>query len=345
MSRAFALVALSGCLAEPGAPGGRARAWREVSKANQPGALHSPRMTWDKTRKSVVLHGGVTVDGSVRTTWELTDDYVWTEICPTTVLPALYSPAFAFDPVAERLVIAGGSSTPDYLSPSTEVWTCSSTAPAATWVPHPIPLPRALVGAQLVYDDARGIMVITGGNNETGTSSRESFATSDLQAWDPLGIASPAAFGGAATNITYDNRNERILALKNYTTGVGGLGEATNELWQLPKSAGNWSLICGSAMQACQWEARSEAALAHLGESLATFAIGGSSGGPRGELAGSWILDNGELVQSHDDPPARARAGVGYDNDRQELIVYGGTGTGCRGAGGYCDTTWILDLE
>lgn len=345
IGRAVVLLGVAGCLAQPGPPEGRRRVWRELPGAGQPGALHSPRMTFDQTRKAVVLHGGATVDGPVTSTWELTASGTWSEICPTANMPALHSPAFAYDPVGEQLVLAGGSTMADFTAPTDAVWTCSSTVAGATWVEHPTPLPQALVGGQLVHDGGRNLLVLVGGIDAARTFAASSFATADLQTWQPLGPASPAAFGGTATNVTYDDQDERILALKNYTAPITSAVEPTNELWQLPKNAGHWSLVCGPSTQSCGWDARSEAALVHLGESLTTLAIGGFDRGRNAVFSGTWILDNDELVRSHDDPPARDRAGVAYNKDRQEVIVYGGNGSGCRGAGDNCDTTWLLELE
>lgn len=332
------LVALTGCLSTPPAPEGRARVWRELPDSGQPGALHGPRMTYDRVRKEVVLHGGAGVDGGTNKTWAFVRGSGWTEICPSMTLPVLYSPAFVYDPVGEQLVLAGGSTSQDFTSPSTTIYTCSSTAAGATWVPLSTPLPRAIVGGHLVYDDARDSLILVGGNEEIDTYSRASFATTNLQEWQTIAATSPAAFGGAATNITYDDRNERILALKNYAKPFGTIGESVNELWQLGKNASNWSLVCGEC-----YSPRSDASLVHTGESLSTFVIGGFHRDQ--EIDGAWVLDNEELIQSHDDPPGRDRAGVSYNRDRQEVYVYGGNGDGCRGAGNNCDTTWILDLE
>jgi hypothetical protein len=290
----------------------------------------------------VVLHGGVVQDGvgAVNTTWQLKSDDTWGEICSSATLPALYSPAFGFDPRGQQLVVAGGSSTEDFKTPTTAVWTCSSSDAGATWVQHVVPLPRAVVGAQLVSDGAR--LILVGGNDDTGEYMREAFATTDLLAWQQIGAASPAAFGGAATNITYDVTNERVLALKNYTAAFGRSPEPTDELWELRKDAGHWSLICGPSASGCGWKPRFEAALAHFPASDSTFAIGGTGGSPTTEFEGSWILDDNELVHSHDDPPARDRAAMIYDDERQRLVVFGGNGRGCDGD---CASTWILELN
>ena len=101
----------------------------------------------------------------------------------------------------------------------------------------------------------------------------------------------------------------------------------------------HWSLVCGPCLRAPD----PRCSLVHLGQSAATFVVGGYASGE--ELAGSWILDNDELVRSHDDPPARDRAGVAYDSGRNEVVMYGGNGSGCAGEGGNCNTTWILGLE
>jgi hypothetical protein len=299
-------------------------------------------MTYDKTRKAVILHGGVlregTVHRAVNRTWILEDDREWREICVTPALPALHAPGFAYDPLHEQLMLVGGSMTDDFKTPSDAVWTCSTTAVDATWIPQP-PLPRGVIAAQLVHDTGRGSMVLVGGVDAAGEYSRDSLATTALQTWVPLPVDTPAAMGGSATNVTYDDRDERILALKNYARAFGAGHEPVNELWQLPKNAGHWSLVCAP----CLNTPRSEAALVHLGASTSTFVIGGHEGNT--DLAGSWILDNGELVQSHDDPPARDRAGVTYNVERDQVVVYGGNGPGCHGEGANCNTTWVLELE
>ena len=341
MKRALlVLVPLCGCLSTPSAPDGPTHRWRELAGASEPGKLHSARMTFDESRKSVVMHGGVMAGSAIQTTWQLTDGDTWTEICPSADLPALYAPAFAYDPVGEQLVLAGGSTTDNFRSPTGEVWTCSSKTAMSTWVHHSVALPAAVVGAQMVHDGTR--LILVGGNDDMNMYRRQSLTTTDLQTWEPHVVVSPSTFGGASTNITYDARNGRILALKNYTSAFGGSTEATNELWQLPKNAGNWSLICGPSAHGCGWEARYEASLAYFEETDSAFAIGGTGGSPKTEFAGSWILDNNELIHSDDNPPARDRAAMIYDREHKRLVVYGGNGRGCSGD---CGTTWVLEAE
>jgi hypothetical protein len=339
MKRVVSLVALSGCLSTPAPPDGPTHHWRELDNASQPGKLHSPRMTFDQARKSVVLHGGVMDGQAIHATWMLTETG-WTEICKSMDLPSLHAPAFAYDPIGEQLVIAGGSTNENFREPTTDVWTCSSKSDPATWVHQSVALPQAVVGAQLVHDGSR--LILVGGNDDMDMYMRASYTTTDLQTWGTLQAASPATFGGASTNITYDARNQRILALKNYTTAYGASSEATNELWQLPNNGG-WSLICGPNMHGCGWDARFEASLAHFGETDSVVAIGGTGSSPRTEFAGSWILDNNELIRFDDnDPPARDRAAMVYDSERKRIVLYGGNGRGC---GGDCGTTWVLEAE
>jgi hypothetical protein len=331
----LAVVALSGCLSTPSPPDAPTHRWRVLDGANEPGKLNAPRMTYDQTRKTVVLQGGIMDGALVRATWQLTDSG-WTEICRSADLPLVHAPAFAYDPNGQQLVLAGGSTTDNYLSPTDEIWTCSSTDAMATWVHRSETLPLAVVGAQLVHDGTR--LILVGGNDEMNNFAHPSFTTTDLQTWTPLAAATPATFGGAATNITYDARNGRVLALKNYTKPAGA--EMTNELWQL--GTNGWGLICGPNMNGCGWEPRYEAALAYFEATDSVFAIGGTGGAPKTEFAGSWILDNDELIHTHEDPPARDRAAVSYDSEHKRLVVYGGNGRGCEGD---CGTTWVLEAE
>lgn len=336
--KAGALIAVfaTGCLSTPASPEGASHRWIELPTANQPGKLHSPDMVYDDARQTVVLYGGIDESRAALTaTWELDVDGVWRRICAESEPPPLHQPALGHDSRTQRLILAGGSTTDDLMSPVNDVYVCNS-SDVRGWT-HVGTLPFPVAGAQLLDDRGRGAMAIFGGTGDMGMVEGVIYLSTDLQNWTARPVPAPTALGGAAPTATYDKNRERILALKNYTSRYGSSAEPTDELWEIATGDTQWSRVCGP----CSNEPRSEAGLVHFIATDNVFMMNGL-GRNRGELEGAWILDNDRFVRSHDDPPARDRGAYAYNESNETLVVYGGNGPGCDGN---CGTTWFMTAE
>jgi hypothetical protein len=331
------MVALVGCISAPPPPDGRGRSWQELPDADQPGRLRDVDLAYDRTQKRVVLHGGVDDGGdAMNMTWALDEvQGRWDRICTASSPPPLHAPALAFDSRAERLVLVGGSTTADLMTPTNEVWTCDS-ATGLGWVLSGT-MPISVAAAQLVDDRGRDALLLVGGEGNMGTVGGDVYSSTDLVMWQALGIAAPTPFGGSATTATYDRVAQRVLALKNFTEPFGSQPEPTDELWALERDLDRWSLVCGD----CSGDPRSEAAIVHIDTSNDLYVIGGLGPGRR-EYAGAWVLDNDKLLKAHDKPSARDRVSAAYNEDRQSVVVYGGNSPGCEGN---CGTTWLMTLD
>jgi hypothetical protein len=230
--------------------------WTLASPAANPGPRYRHAIAYDIARSRTVLFGGVSSQlpmAPINQTWEY-DGTNWTQIATTGSPGGRERPAMCFDPNIGRTVMFGGH---DGTNLTDTTWLYDGAT--ATWtqavIPGAVPPPRN--AATLVFDFARGVCVLTGGQNGSGVLSdtwifdgtrwwEQPYATQGVRdhasAYEPV-TKQVVKFGGfvAAPNTTTNSTWE-------FGNGVFGFGCAgTNGTPSLvsasvPKIGQNWAM-------------------------------------------------------------------------------------------------------
>jgi Galactose oxidase, central domain len=161
----------------------------------------------------------------------------WTELFPSASPSPRSDSAVAFDPVDDRITLVGGFSGSKYLG---DEWSYSPRQD--TWTPlgatGTVPSPRA--DGRMVYDPAKGMMILFGGNDYSGPNL--TFHHLD-DTWS-LSLASgswteiPAPRSPPARDYAiqaFDTRHDWVLL----TAGFGN-GTILNDLWVFSPTNGTW---------------------------------------------------------------------------------------------------------
>lgn len=147
--------------------------WLAVSAASQPGwswihkipasgpiGLYGHAMTYDSTRKVVVLFGGKNVQRERSETWEW-DGVTWTLRHPPTSPYARYRHAMAFDPIRNRVVLFGGWHGKTGTQCAEDTWEWDGN----TWIQqNPMTSPPDRESPTMAFDLVTGKLVMFGGN-------------------------------------------------------------------------------------------------------------------------------------------------------------------------------------
>lgn len=175
--------------------------WTQAPTQVKPIARNQHAMAYDIARGKVVLFGGIGggSNGLLGDTWEW-DGQSWTNMNPPTSPSARRSPALAYDPIQQRVLLFGGDGNGD-------TWTWDG----QSWIellPAVSPSPRT--GASMAWDPARGRMVLFGGGASLGNGSPFSNET-----WEWNGTT----WSFLATGITPSPRRDQHLV--SSPTGAG----------------------------------------------------------------------------------------------------------------------------
>lgn len=192
--------------------------WTQAFPTNTPGGLAHYGLSYDIVRGRTVLYGGMfstQLVGDSNKTWEW-DGTNWTEIVGATQPGPLERPAMCYHAGINRTVMFGGI---DVLSGGVDtVWLYDGT----TWTAAPITGsgPVARTGAQMSYDDATQLIVMTGGQDFTnGTPYNDTWhldLTNNTWTLSPSTSANPHLDGRQV----YDS-------VRKQTVGFGGLNFQT----------------------------------------------------------------------------------------------------------------------
>lgn len=154
-------------------------------------------------------------------------DEQWIPIQPTGTPPsARMGHTAIYDPVADRMIVFGGSTNIYGNTPTNETWQLTLADPPAWSLLSPAGTPpSARFGHMSIYDPKRDRMVVIGGGHDTqvwSLSLRPSLTWQVL----PTSGSSPAAFGDELAAI-YDPIGDRVLTFS---------GKSTVAVWSLDLS-------------------------------------------------------------------------------------------------------------
>jgi hypothetical protein len=198
--------------------------WTAITTAGSAGARYRQGACFDSLRNKVVIYGGATSQLLIppsNATWEY-DGVAWAQVTTTGNPGPRERPAMCFFPSLGKAVLFGGN---DGGSLSDQTWLYDGVA--ATWTQVAIagPKPAARNAAVMVYDAARDLCVLHGGQDSSG-------ALADTWIFD--GVAWTQQANGAQT---IRDHAMAFLPGKNQVVRFGGFVAApsttTNQTWEL----------------------------------------------------------------------------------------------------------------
>lgn len=248
--------------------------WTRIDSPTAPTPRFKHSMVFDSNRGVVVLFGGADASGDRSDTWEF-DGSAWTERAPGTNPPARDWSALAFDSSRGRTVLFGGfqfqGGTSTNLSDTWE-WDGND------WIEmSPAAAPSARNGHAMIYDPARGQIMLFGGYSGSRLADTWSW---DGGQWTQLSPANSPSARNLHT-LAYDAGSDRVVLF-------GGLGEGDTYLsdtWEW--DGADWAAVSvGVAPRArCDHGATYDAARGQM------FIFGGSGGSASlAQLGGTFTL-------------------------------------------------------
>ncbi|MCX5977649.1 MAG: hypothetical protein NTV33_12735 [Coprothermobacterota bacterium] len=140
-----------------------ANSWTNLNPANPPSARYGHAMVYDSSRGKVILFGGANNSGSLNDTWSY--DPVansWTQYSPGFSPSARSGHAMVYDSTRGKVILFGGySSSYSYRN---DTWSYDPLANRWTNL-NPANPPSTRRYHAMVYDSARGKVILFGGEN------------------------------------------------------------------------------------------------------------------------------------------------------------------------------------
>ncbi|MGI6394399.1 MAG: Kelch repeat-containing protein [bacterium] len=306
--------------------------WTLRNPTIKPSARSGHALAYDSARGKVVLFGGYVGSGYDNDTWEWNGES-WNKMNPANKPSARYGHALAFDSVRGKVVLFGGDNT-GYGNYNDETWEWDGTdwtqrkGSACTGdgciVCTPTTCPSAREGHALVYDSARGKVVLFGGDNTGYGNYNDETWEWDGENWTLKNPANkPSARSGHA--LAFDSARGKVVLFG----GEVGLFNYDNETWEW--DGHNWT----QKNPTTKPPARGGHALAY-DSARGKVALFGGNGG----YNDTWKWDgvNWEKMESVIKPPARWSHALCYDSNRGKVVLFGGnTDSGWR------NDTWEWD--
>lgn len=219
------------------------KVWAMVSASVSPGARSDAAMAYDPTRKSLILFGGNTNNGTSNETWEWTASNGWSELFPTTSPDPLVGHGMATDTTRNKVLLFAGVNYsywyggPVYQNPMrNDVWEWDGIA--ATWSNRSANVSSAPSARQyplMSYDEGQKKLFVYDGTNYNS-------AMGIYWEWDPVtgGWAmrdtGDNSMGGYANLGGYDSiRRRQVLMVQNYNSSSNNY-----ETWELDTNSQTW---------------------------------------------------------------------------------------------------------
>ncbi len=272
-------------------------------RTQRPPARDAVPMVWDSDRGVAVLFAG--------DTWELSDSG-WAERFPVSPPSARTVHCLAYDAPRRRVVLFGGQRLGQsvYLD---DTWEFDG----AGWIPRPTAnRPPALSSANMVYDVARGNVVLFGGEDANRAKRAETWIYDGVD-WS---LRSPANVPVARSGhgMAYDRRRGRVVMFGGADYAFSGFRDDT---WEWDGT--NWVPLNPSPRPSARGcylaydEARGRVML-----------FGGFDGTQ--VLADVWEWDGSmwTIVFPRASPSARAFSSLAYDEINEVTYLWGGYGPG-----------------
>jgi cysteine-rich repeat protein len=303
--------------------------WTELTPVTSPPPRDNHTLVWDPDRQQVVLFGGMGPTGLVSDTWEL-DGAQWVQL-DTPIAPNPRGQfALAHDSTSARLVLVGG--TPGAYQAFDDMWQLQGNL----WTRVESRTPRRRLAAGMVYDDARGRIVMYGGVDgfPDGVMLDDTWEY-DGHTWQRIRTAtSPGGRAGHA--LVFDSERQRAVLFGGIRSN--SFFDCADDHWEYDGL--DWEPVMTSPRPS----ARGVAAFAYDPIRGVMVLFGGICAEIL--LADTWEYDGvswSEVVPTGDGaatwPQGRVGAAMAWDPDRQRIVLFGGK----AGDDTNLDDTWEYD--
>ncbi|MBK9070144.1 MAG: hypothetical protein IPL79_03955 [Myxococcales bacterium] len=280
--------------------------WRRLQPAESPPARQQAAIAYDAQRGVAVLFGGGgNANYHYNDTWEW-NGTTWTLRTPAVSPPARREAGMAYDAKRQRVVLFGGV---NYASGGVlgDMWEWDGT----TWtLLSPPTSPPARYGPAMVYDAAREVVVLAGG--QSTIPFRDTWQW-DGTTWTELAMTTPWFHRNAP--IAYDGHRERVVLLGS--SNSQSLDVTTSE-WD----ALNWTQVVPQASP----KAAEGRVMTYDAFRQRTILFGGRQGNSPADDTWSW--DGTAFVElpagGDGPPPARMFGAMVYDAARTSVLLFGG---------------------
>lgn len=313
----------------------------------------SPRlaftMAYDAARNETVLFGGIALnpDGSSRL---LADTWIWNGTTWSLRAPAS-SPtprvfaSMVYDAARRQVVLFGGCPDPENsFCTGSETWTWDG----VTWTqksPPVSPSPRTIQA--MVYDAAMQQVILHGGVDPT----REEGFLADTWSWNgstwvqrevapgslPRLAVSILGVGGV---MAYDAVRQEVVLLTAKFSPLDGFDFNIVETWTFNGIA--WNLKLSTSDRALAPSALGSMAYDEVRRQVVAFSAEASPANPDIVISSTWTWNGASwtrMIPAATDPTARFLAGMTYDAQRSQLVLFGGV----AGESAFFNETWVLD--
>lgn len=219
-------------------------AWRRIIEAGHDlGGRWGATAVYDPVRRRMLLHGGVDAVGFVSPddVWSLTldGDSAWRRLeAEDTPRGRTYS-VDVYDPVADRLLSAGGAAYP-------QVSALSLAAPTrweSLWPAKPMSAPGPRTGNAVVYDSRRDRFAVIGGDHSSADSSVWWFQPDSTAPWTVAGSSVvPQDHDFGLTNaVVYDSLGDRFIMFDGFDAYAAEAANPRSWTPLGPQCPGVWS--------------------------------------------------------------------------------------------------------
>ncbi len=321
-------------------------AWAEVTAPEDgpnPPATYDHAMAYDSVRGRVVLFGGNGGLAYLEDVWEW-DGASWTSMpAASEARPGgRLNHAMVFDAVRQRVLVAGGQTSPFELT--NELWSWDGARWAELKPPSGRPVPPARRNPLLVFDHHRDRLVLYGGLSPAVEDLADTWEW-DGQAWEL--VARPPTPGPAPRvdhALASDADRRRVVLFG----GQEKPPEALADTWE-------WDGLAWAAKTPPVGSPNPPPRIQHsmvYDEARSVILLFGGidrarSGPPSDQVFGdTWTWDGAEWREvtpdAGDSPGARRGHGLAYDSTRELGVLFGGDP---GGLGGPLADTWEWDGE
>jgi hypothetical protein len=296
--------------------------------AGSPLARDGSAMAYEAARGVTLLVGGQasTSGPNYNDTWEW-NGASWSQLTATGApgSPAVrYGQGMAFDSARGVAVLFGGYTGSSYFD---DTWEWNGTAWTQRTVNGAFAAPAGRELHSMVYDSARGVAVVFGGN-VSGT------VFNDTWEWSPSGWSQRTANGAATSPPAKEELAMAYDAARGETVLFGGTGYQ-NDTWEWNGAAWTQRTVNGAAGSPA---GRVGDAMSYDAARGATVLFGGYTGSAYLNDTWKWngsawtsLIANG----SAGSPPGRYDHALAYDAARGVTVLFGG-----RTGSGYLNDTW-----
>jgi len=276
-----------------------AAGWSQIGTADPDRRFHTAG--YDTARAKVIIFGGNAFNGGAQSA--VVSELGATAWAPATLAePANIGNALAFDIARGCAVLVGG---------------LFSTSPVQTWelrrnswkqVMITGPTPRA--AHMIAYDARRGVTVLYGGSDGTGTKLQDTWEYNGAAGtWSQVTTAnSPPGLSGSA--MVYDPIHSKIVIWGGAVAGV-----PTNEMYEY--NGTNWAMVPLTTKPGARQQHSMAYDIAHQ-----RLVVIGGTGYPRGE---TWVYEAAGWRKLASLGPTMLNGGaMTYDTARQRVVLHGG---------------------